>query len=188
MKQLLVTVFLPLILFINHATAFADQTTHAKMYAVEWVAKVNSVTTDKDIVSIVETAFEHGIKHNIDPLLILSLISVESTFNKKARNKSTASGLMQVVPKWHRDKIKGRNIYTISVNLEVGSNILKNCLEKNSQKLNAAMECYSGGAGKPYLKKVSQTYKSLRRWVIENQFEQQLPIYYVSAPYSNLTF
>lgn len=163
------------------ADNFFNERGSAKQFAVEWITGTNTKGTSSDIIKIVEAAFAQGIKHKIDPFLILALINKESTFNKKAKNKSKASGLMQVIPYWHRDKINGRNIFSVDVNIEVGTQVLKDCLDKHSQKIDRALRCYSGGASKVYNREVMSTRNKLRRWVIEQQFDTQVPIYYAAT-------
>lgn len=192
MKQIIRLVLLPIVLLFTQLSVQAgkaDTLEYAKFFAAHWVSSLNTKATQDDVTRIVEIAFEQGIKHKIDPLLILSVIKKESTFNKNARNKrSPASGLMQVIPYWHKDKIQKRNIMRISVNIEVGSKILRDCLDKNSQNLNRALRCYSGGGNKKYLADVNNYHKNAKRWVVENQFKHQLPIYYARATESNLIF
>lgn len=192
MKQFLRWVLLPLIFLFPqfHAQAEkADVMEYAKFFATHWVSSLNTKASQDDINRIVEVAFEQGVKHRIDPLLILSMIKKESTFNKNAKNKrSPASGLMQVIPYWHRDKINGRNIFKVSVNIEVGARIMRACLDRNSQDVNRALGCYSGNGDKKYIPTVNKTYKQARRWVVENQFRHQLPLYYAQASNERLLF
>ena len=47
---------------------------------------------------------------DLKPETILSIIYVESRFEKSARSKSNACGLMQLIPKWNKEKINGKLI------------------------------------------------------------------------------
>lgn len=170
---------LPLLLVISNLTYAEVQQESAKMFAAKLVLDTNSKVAPVDASSMVDQAFKQGSKHKIDPLFILAIIRKESTFNKKARSGHNAAGLMQVMPRWHKDKIKGRNIYSVSVNVEVGTQILSDCLIKNNGNLNRAMRCYSGGHNPRYYADVRKYHKSMKQLVIENQFKSQLPVYYV---------
>lgn len=160
--------------------AFADNNNSAMMHTASWIKEKQTKVDPSDISNIVTEVFKQSDKHKIDPFLIIALINKESTFNKKARNKSKASGLMQVIPYWHRDKIDGRNIFSVKVNIEVGTKILRDCLDKHFQKLKPALKCYSGGAGNKYMRDVVYTRSLLRKWVVEQQFIYQQPIYYAA--------
>lgn len=43
---------------------------------------------------------------NVDPILVLALISVESGFRSDAESPAGAIGLMQVMPKWHYNRLE----------------------------------------------------------------------------------
>ena len=51
---------------------------------------------------------EQSKKAELDPTLILSMIYVESRFKENAVSGSGACGLMQLIPKWNKEKINGR--------------------------------------------------------------------------------
>jgi soluble lytic murein transglycosylase-like protein len=53
---------------------------------------------------IVEQSKEAGF----DPTLILSMMYVESRFKKNVVSRSGACGLMQLIPKWNKEKIDGK--------------------------------------------------------------------------------
>lgn len=178
MFKLLKFVLLCCFSFALQANAWASEHAYGKQYATDWINKSVKGSNSQTIKTIVDIAFEQGIKHKIDPFLILAVIKKESAFKPIARNRSKASGLMQVIPYWHRDKIRGRNIFSVPVNIEVGTLVLKDCLDRNYQNLNKALRCYSGGAGIKYAKDIRSTRTTLTKWVIENQFENHVPIYY----------
>lgn len=114
--------------------------------------------------SIVKNVYAHAYSNNINPQLLLAMIKQESNFNKFAKSKAGAKGLMQVIPRWHRDKLKGRNPYSESVSIEVGSIIFRDCLDKFSNNSRRAFSCYSGGA-KDYMRKVVSYQKHMTKYV-----------------------
>lgn len=60
--------------------------------------EAHSKTSEDEASMIAASAIEHGKKHDIDPLLLISIIQVESTFNRKAISSANARGLMQLLP------------------------------------------------------------------------------------------
>ena len=51
---------------------------------------------------------EQSQKADFDPILILSMMYVESRFQKNAVSGSGACGLMQLIPRWNKEKIDGK--------------------------------------------------------------------------------
>jgi len=102
------------------------------------------MTTD-----IVARAYLAGHTLNLDPLLILAVISVESSFNPIAESGMGAKGLMQVIPRFHGEKfdpLGGENtVFTPEANIAVGSQILKEYLVRTGN-INDALHMYVGAS------------------------------------------
>lgn len=86
-----------------------------------------------------------------NPTLILSLMYVESRFNKNAVSRSGACGLMQLIPKWNKERINGklvrhscRNIMEPRRNIRLGVAALKRWLESIGS-LDRALCGYNAG-------------------------------------------
>lgn len=81
---------------------------------------------------IVTKAHAVGHQLKLDPLLILAVISVESRFDPTAQSNMGAMGLMQVMPRWHADKLEAvggeERIFELEPNIMVGARILKEYL------------------------------------------------------------
>ncbi len=167
--------FLMLFFFLSSFTH--AQLTPSKQALAQWVTEQSTVKlSEQAATSIVEHTFDNAYKHDIDPLLILSIINAESSFRPKIRNSYGASGLMQVVPRYHKDKIAGRNILLINTNIEVGVKILQDCFTSNNDNFYKAIRCYSGGASEKYVKKIRKTHQSLKTADIEMRFAKELPM------------
>jgi len=77
----------------------------------EFVAKRYRVSQDVafDLVSL---AHQEGSRFQLDPLLIIAVIAIESRFNPIAESGAGAKGLMQIIPKYHTDKLEEYGVNT----------------------------------------------------------------------------
>ncbi|HUW38931.1 MAG TPA: transglycosylase SLT domain-containing protein [Rhodocyclaceae bacterium] len=79
-------------------------------------------------------AQEAGRRMHLDPLLIVAVIAIESRFNPFAESVVGAQGLMQVMPRWHHDKLpEGAGTLTLFdpvVNIEVGAQVLRESIRR----------------------------------------------------------
>ena len=99
---------------------------------------------------------------NLPPELVLSVIEVESAFDRYAISRVGAQGLMQVMPFW-KDEI-GRsddNLTDTPTNLRYGCHILHFYLDRADQNLNHALAGYNGSSGSlRYPNKVRAAWES----------------------------
>lgn len=133
----------------------------------------SNLTTDKINLILRQVYFESESK-DINPHLLLAIIKTESGFRDKVRSVEGATGLMQVIPKYHKDKIKNRDPTNTKVSIEVGSQILYDCLNKFNQNISRALNCYSGGSGTKYATRVVTNQKKITLFIKNNLFNKQL--------------
>lgn len=164
----------PLDDFIDNAQRIATE----KEALVEWVAdnSHNKVSIDK-ATRIVDAAYAHAADQKVDPLVILAMIKNESGFRAKVCSREGACSMMQIIPKYHRAKIAGRDINKLEVSIEVGSKILREYLDLSGDNLYKAMNRYSGGGGKAYYGRVAKTHKTLSRHIVEYAFKSEKQIF-----------
>lgn len=95
----------------------------------------------------VDLAWLEARKHrDVEPELILAVIQKESSLKPHASNKYGAKGLMQVVPRWHPEKLaKSESLLDPKVNIRVGSQILQEYVAQKG-RLDVALVKYSGNA------------------------------------------
>lgn len=116
--------------------------------------------------TIVTSAISHGNKFKIDPTLVLAVAEVESEFNPKARSSSSSAyGLMQVIPYWHKKKIRNRDMRQAKEQIAVGAEVLAEYIESGGS-VKAALKLYSGGSSK-YATKVIKTRNKIRLHVVQ---------------------
>jgi soluble lytic murein transglycosylase-like protein len=85
----------------------------------------------------------------LDPMLILAVMSVESSFNPKAQSHAGAQGLMQVLTRVHVDRFMPFGgipaAFDPVANIRVGSSILKEYLLREGS-VEGALKSYVGAA------------------------------------------
>ncbi len=100
---------------------------------VRFLAKKYRVNNDA-LALLVDAAYVTGRDLKMDPILLLSVMAIESGFNPFAESTAGASGLMQVMSKVHDEKFNdygGANIALNPVaNLRVGALVLKDCIQR----------------------------------------------------------
>jgi hypothetical protein len=65
-----------------------------------------------------------GERHKVNPVLILSVMSVESNFNAKAESPTGPIGLLQIAYSWHKEKTTRVGLFDPKNNINVGTRIL----------------------------------------------------------------
>lgn len=119
--------------------------------------------------SLVMAAFDAAGQTGLDPLLIIAVMAVESRFNPIAESVAGAKGLMQVIPKFHREKFlaSGGEVLDPKTNILVGATVLKEYI-KRSGSLIAGLQMYAGAPNDPangYSNKVIGEKQRLQRVV-----------------------
>jgi len=114
------------------------------------VSKTEKRTACKYMPYIVQ----QSAQHNIDPSVVVSMMFVESSFQKKAVSPKGACGLMQLIPKWNSVKIRGKkHTYTCKElfhsrrNIRLGVRALKRWLNMPGIKgdMDRALCAYNAG-------------------------------------------
>lgn len=96
---------------------------------------------------------------DVDYRVILAIVLIESGFVVKAMNRGN-KGLMQVLIKYHKAKFNGVSYFDVYKNVEVGTRIYKQCLDRLRSTVQAA-KCYNGGGNKRYAAKFTQAYREV---------------------------
>jgi soluble lytic murein transglycosylase-like protein len=120
-------------------------------------------------VDLVSESYAVGRAVGLDPLLILAVISVESRFNPIAESDMGAKGLMQVIPKFHTEKLAVHggedSVLDPKTNILVGAQILKEYI-RLAGGLEAGLQMYNGASFDP-----SQSYA--QKVILEKQRLEQ---------------
>ncbi|MDB5990189.1 MAG: rane protein [Herbaspirillum sp.] len=114
-----------------------------------WLAKRYHVAGDAANM-LVSAAYINAKDIKLDPLLILAVMAIESSFNPFAESPVGAQGLMQVMSKIHQEKFDDlggiKAALNPAANIKVGSLILKEYVTRGGS-IEAGLKTYVGAAG-----------------------------------------
>ena len=131
----------------------------------EYIAKRYRVS-DSAVSGFVTTAYRAGSQYNVDPLLILAVMAVESRYNPVAESSVGAKGLMQVMPKFHLDKLVDHGgepaLLEPEVNILVGTRILRE-YQRRLGDTEAALQMYAGALDEPTAQYASKVFAEKAR-------------------------
>lgn len=103
----------------------------------------NSITYEKAKELATDILVEAS-NESISPFLLIGIIYTESGFKIRARSKHGAIGLMQVIPRWHRELLQRQNLYNPEVAITVGSKIFSEYIDKYKGNIRKALMAYNG--------------------------------------------
>ncbi len=152
---------------IDGADSFEDRF-DAEVWLVDMSARLSRFVSDPEArLELLRQIHASALRANLPPELVLSVIEVESHFNRFAISRVGAQGMMQVMPFW-KDEI-GRpddNLTLNRTNFEYGCRILQFYLQREKGHLHRALAAYNGSSGsRVYSDKVYLAWKS--RWRTE---------------------
>jgi soluble lytic murein transglycosylase-like protein len=116
--------------------------------------------------SFVSIAYRAGERYSVDPVLILSVVAIESRFNPVAESVVGAKGLMQIIPKYHLDKLLDHGgeeaLLDPEVNINVGAQILHEYYRR-LQDQEAALQRYAGAFDEPTSRYAAKVFEERMR-------------------------
>ena len=139
--------------------------------ALDYVSKRYHVSTEA-LEPIFATAQAAGKELRLDPLLIIAVIGVESGFNPFSQSVVGAKGLMQVMPRYHMDKLPeeaDRSAFLDPVtNVQVGTKVLHESIRRSGGVENGLQQ-FGGALNDPdrrYATKVLAEKQRLEQAVV----------------------
>jgi soluble lytic murein transglycosylase-like protein len=117
----------------------------------EFIAKRYRVS-EQAVAGFVSAAYRAGAENSVDPLLILAVAAIESRYNPVAESVTGAKGLMQVIPKFHLEKLLDHGgehaLLDPEVNIAVGAQILRE-YQRRFGDVETALQMYAGAFDEP---------------------------------------
>ncbi len=168
--------------FFGVRTHEARELSYLKGFVADFM-EVNGMKklSDNDIAVVAKQAKKAGEKYDIDPMLVLSIIVVESSFNKDAKSPMGARGLMQLMPGTAKSlcmemgiKYNDRVFTDIETNVHVGTYYLSKLSSKYKNNMKLYLSAYNRGPARvdqmlkennsippSYYSKIVKTYQKL---------------------------
>ena len=139
-----------------------------QQWVTTWLAKRYRVASDASDM-LVSAAYVTAKEIKLDPLLILSVMAIESGLNPFAESPVGAQGLMQVMSKIHHEKFEEMGGIKAALNpvanIKVGALILKDYVTRGGS-VEAGLKLYVGAAAFDtdggYGSRVMAEYKKLK--------------------------
>lgn len=144
----------------------ASETLNARMRsAMDYVSHRYHVAPDA-LQPIFATAQATGRQLHLDPLLIIAVIGIESRFNPFSESVVGAKGLMQVVPRYHQDKLPEDADQTAFlnpvINVQVGAKVLQESIRRNGG-LESGLQQFGGAVTDPERRYASKVLAEKQR-------------------------
>ncbi len=127
----------------------AEVTLSSRMQgALDYVVRRYRVSPEA-LMPVFEMAQLIGKERRVDPLLIVAVIGIESGFNPFAESSMGAQGLMQVIPRFHLDKVpEGAGdspLFDPVINIQVGVHVLQEAIRRHGSVI-AGLQAYAGSS------------------------------------------
>lgn len=136
---------------VNEADSFEDEF-DAQVWLMDMSTRLKryrSMRNEKVRLDLLRMVHQEATKAGLQPELVLSVIQIESAFDRFALSYVGAQGYMQVMPFWKKEI--GRdddNLMDTRTNLRYGCTILKHYLDREKGNLIRALARYNGSLGR----------------------------------------
>lgn len=102
-----------------------------------------------DVAEYVSIAYAKAREFKVDPLLVLAIMSIESSFDPMAQSPVGAQGLMQVLTRVHTEKFHQfggpKLAFDIRANIHVGTQIIRDYIAREGS-IELGLKSYVGAA------------------------------------------
>ncbi len=136
---------------IEDTSGFTDRF-DAEVWLLDMSTRMAQQVPDpQERMEILKHVHQEATRAELEPELVLSVIEVESNFDRYAISWVGARGLMQIMPFWLKEigHLKD-NLFDIQTNLRFGCTILSYYLKIEKGNLTRALARYNGSLGKTH--------------------------------------
>jgi soluble lytic murein transglycosylase-like protein len=146
---------------INSADSFQDRY-DAEVWLVDMSNRLTRFVDEPAVrLELLRQIHAAASRAELPPELVLSVIEVESHFNRFAISSVGAQGMMQVMPFWKNEIGRQDDNLTVNkTNFEYGCRILQFYLQRENGHLHKALARYNGSVGsRRYSDKVYRAWR-----------------------------
>lgn len=155
---------------VERATAVDPKDLPRQQAAVAYWLSTKYRVAPEPLAALVAEAYQIGAKAEVEPVLLLAIMAIESGFNPFAQSPMGAQGLMQVMTKVHVDKYEGfggaHAAFDPVTNLRVGARVLEDCISRRGGT-EGGLRCYVGATSTisdgGYVSKVMAEFNRLKQ-------------------------
>jgi len=147
---------------ITAAGSFDDKY-EAQVWLLDYSTRIERYMPDeRQRLDFLRQLHAEAKRAGLQPELVLSVIHIESRFDRHAISYAGAVGYMQIMPFWLTELgQKGSNLFKAEVNLRMGCTILRYYLDKERGDVFRALARYNGSLGRAeYPNKVLDTLRT----------------------------
>ena len=153
--------------YSSYYSGFATYMAYANAIWDAWEESYGKYMNRLDRDLVLREIYDISQRYRFDPVLVLSIVFVESRGNPRAISVAGARGLMQIMPSTFNLYARSNRIFDPVINVRVGTSYLKDLLLRY-RNFNAVIIHYNGGSKalrylpketKMYISRVQKTYK-----------------------------
>ena len=116
-----------------------------------------------EALQFVRIAERAAARRGLDPVMLLAMMAVESSFDHEAVSPAGAKGLMQIIPEFHPEKFEHpESVFDPEHNIHAGARILKEYLGQVGD-LQAALQRYAGASADTRLLYARRVHEEIDR-------------------------
>ncbi len=149
---------------IRESNSFHDRF-EAEVWLTDMSYRLRTKVADPiERFEILRHVHREAIRSNLEPELVLSVIQVESNFDRFAISDAGARGLMQIMPFWLEEIGRPNdNLFQVRTNLRLGCTILRYYIDAEQGNLPRALARYNGSKGQTwYPERIFRVFR--RQW------------------------
>lgn len=134
---------------ITAAGSFDDKY-EAQVWLLDYSTRIAAYMPDElQRLDFLRQLHAEARRAKLEPELVLSVIHIESRFDRHAISYAGAVGYMQIMPFWLTELgQRGENLFKAAINLRMGCTILRFYLDKERGDVPRALARYNGSLGR----------------------------------------